>query len=113
MGLNGSLLTPIKAAVSGSASLGLDLEPSMNRDPSDARTPQRPLLRRAVWGMASALLGFGLVSAMLAVTYGRTPFLERALFQLGLAGTPLVAALGQVLILMGLAMLWSALHRQR
>lgn len=78
-----------------------------------ARPPPRPLLRRAVLGMALALLGFALVSAMLAVTYGRTPFLERALFQLGLAGTPLVAVLGQVLILMGLAMLWSALRRRR
>lgn len=84
----------------------------MNGKTPEDRPSRRPLLRRAIWGMAAALAGLGVVSAMLAVTYGRTPILEQALFQLGLAGVPLVAALGQVLILLGLAMLWSALHRQ-
>ena len=84
----------------------------MNGKTPENRPSSRPLLRRAIWGMASALVGFVLVTSMLAVTYGRTPILEHALFQLGLAGVPLVAALGQVLILLGLAMLWSALHRQ-
>jgi ABC-type antimicrobial peptide transport system permease subunit len=69
--------------------------------------------RRAVLGMAAALVGLALVSAMLAVSHGRTPFLEHALFQLGLGGTALIAAIGQVLILGGLALLWSALRRTR
>ncbi|MDO8901546.1 MAG: hypothetical protein Q7V15_09345 [Phenylobacterium sp.] len=71
------------------------------------------MLRRAAWGMAAALAGFTLVSAMLAVSYGRTPMLEQALFQLGLGATTLIAAIGQVLILAGLTLLWSALRRQR
>lgn len=74
---------------------------------------RRSPLRRAAWGMAAALAGFALVSAMLAVSYGHTPALEKALFQLGLGATALIAAVGQVLILGGLALLWSALHRQR
>lgn len=69
--------------------------------------------RRAAWGMASALAGFALVSAMLALAHGRTPELERILFQLGLGATALIAALGQVLILGGLALLWSALRHRR
>lgn len=85
----------------------------MNGETREARPPGRQFLRRAIWGMAAALVGSVLVSAMLAVTYGRTPFLEQALFQLGLAGVPLVAALGQILILLGLTLLWSALRRQR
>ena len=85
----------------------------MNVETPEDRPLRRPLLRRAIWGMAAALVGFVLVSAMLAVAHGRTPFLEQALFELGLAGVPLVAALGQILVLLGLAMLWSALHRQR
>ncbi|MDP2227958.1 MAG: hypothetical protein Q8J78_10850, partial [Moraxellaceae bacterium] len=78
-----------------------------------SRSGGRPLLRRAVWGMAAALAGFALVSAMLAVSYGQTPVLERALFQLGLGATALIAAVGQVLILGGLGLLWSALRGQR
>lgn len=76
--------------------------------------PKRPQpLGRAAWGMACALAGFVLVSAMLAVSYGHTPELEKALFQLGLGATALIAAVGQVLILGGLALLWSALRRHR
>ncbi|MBU2135760.1 MAG: hypothetical protein KKA45_06125 [Alphaproteobacteria bacterium] len=67
--------------------------------------------RRAGWGMVSALIGLALVSAMLAVSHA--PGLERLLFQLGLGGTALIAAIGQVLILGGLALLWSALRRPR
>ncbi|MAK81742.1 MAG: hypothetical protein CMJ17_07675 [Phenylobacterium sp.] len=63
--------------------------------------------------MVSALIGLALVSAMLAVAHGRTPELERALFQLGLGATALIAAVGQVLILGGLALLWSALRPKR
>ncbi|MDO8408620.1 MAG: hypothetical protein Q7S93_00935 [Phenylobacterium sp.] len=67
--------------------------------------------RRAVLGMAAALIGLAMVSAMLAVSHA--PELERLLFQLGLGGTALIAAIGQVLILGGLALLWSALRRPR
>ncbi|WP_300578946.1 hypothetical protein [Phenylobacterium sp.] len=67
--------------------------------------------RRAVLGMAAALIGLALVSAMLAVSHA--PELEPVLFRLGLGGTALIAAIGQVLILGGLALLWSALHRTR
>jgi hypothetical protein len=61
--------------------------------------------------MAAALIGLALVSAMLAVSHA--PELERLLFQLGLGATALIAAIGQVLILGGLALLWSALRRPR
>ncbi|MDP1875042.1 hypothetical protein [Phenylobacterium sp.] len=84
----------------------------MDGDGFQPEADRRSPLRRAAWGMAAALAGFALVSAMLAVSYGHTPALERALFQLGLGATALIAAIGQVLILGGLGLLWSALRRQ-
>ncbi len=85
----------------------------MAREHPDEERHSRHTLRRAGWGMVSALIGLALVSAMLAVAHGRTPELEKALFQLGLGATALLAAVGQVLILGGFALLRSALRQRR
>ena len=62
--------------------------------------------RRAVWGMAAALAGLALVSAMLAVSH--MPELERLLFQLVGLGFALLSAA----LLTGLAFIedWLAQH---
>lgn len=79
---------------------------------SGSGPPRRPLIARAVAGAAFVLGGLALLSAMLAISYGHTPMLERALFGLGIGPISFVAALGQCAILIGLWLLWTVAHRE-
>ena len=73
---------------------------------------RRPPIVRAVAGAVFVLAGLALLSAMLVVSYGHTPMLERVLFGLGIGPISFVAALGQCAILVGLWLLWTAAHRE-
>lgn len=74
---------------------------------------RRPLIARAVAGAAFVLVGLAVLSAMLAISYGHTPMLERALFGMGIAPISFVAAVGQSAILVGLWLLWTVAHREK
>lgn len=66
---------------------------------------------RAWGGLALTLIGSaGLVGLQLLV-YAHTAAAERLQIALGLAGATLASALSQVILLVGVALLWSALRR--
>lgn len=67
----------------------------------------------AIAGAVLVLTGLALLSLMLAISYGETPWLQELLFKFGLAGVPLAAVLGQGAILVGLWLLWRVAHRGR
>jgi hypothetical protein len=73
--------------------------------------PTKKRSGRAWGGLALTLIGSaGLVGLQLLV-YAHTPAAERLQVVLGLAGATLASALFQVILLVGVALLWSALRR--
>jgi|GEM_PF-4880072 len=69
---------------------------------------EHPNPGRAALGVVLALAGSLLLTALVYMTNSTEPSLERLMFQLGLALTGLLSALGQGLVFFGLWLLWSA-----
>jgi len=69
----------------------------------------RPL--RAVLGVVMAVAGSFILLGLVVISNCSSAFCESAMFNLGLALTGLISAGAQVLILGGVALLWSALKR--
>lgn len=67
----------------------------------------------AAVGVALAVLGAALLIGLFVVLYGEAAPLRSLALQLGLAGTTLVSAVGQLTFLAGLAMIWRARRRRR
>ena len=66
--------------------------------------------RSVVPGLILTLIGGGGIAVILAADIGVTPELEKLAFRLGLALGPLLLGLAQVLLLIGLYLLWRATH---
>jgi len=88
--------------------------PSPDRDERSSRptfgrgpAPGRPL--KAVLGVIMAVVGSLTLLGLVVIANCTSAFCERAMFNLGLALTGLISAGAQVLVLGGIAMLWSAL----
>jgi hypothetical protein len=68
---------------------------------------------RTLVGAILAIGGAATIVFFTFVSYGRGPFLDRVAFTLGLAGLPLLSGIAQVVMLMGLALVWSAIEPSR
>jgi hypothetical protein len=68
---------------------------------------------RAVLGAICVLVGTAALAGLIYIGNGRTEGAERALISLGLAGSVLVSAIAQTLVVVGLWLLWSAARGRR
>jgi hypothetical protein len=76
----------------------------------DTRTPR---LARASVGLALALVGGFALVALIYLSNSRAPAAERAMIDLGLAGSVLVSAIAQAMVVVGLWMVWRATRKAR
>lgn len=67
---------------------------------------------RTITGVILAVIGSGLLTALVWMTNAAQPLAERLMFKLGLGLTGLIAALGQGLVLYGVWLLWNAAARR-
>ena len=63
---------------------------------------------RLAGGVALTVLGAAILAALIYVFNCSGAACERAMIDLGLAGSALVAALGQIALIIGLRMIWVA-----
>ena len=81
---------------------------AMSSDRQDARGWPLALL-----GAVCALAGAVLLVGLFVVVYAENEPLSRYALGLGLAGTTLISAVGQVAVLVGLWLVWRARRRAR
>lgn len=65
---------------------------------------------RLAGGVALSLLGAGIMAILIFVFNCSGAACERAMFELGLAGSALLALVGQFVLILGLRMVWVALR---
>lgn len=65
---------------------------------------------RLAGGVALSLVGAAILAALVYVFNCSGATCERAMIDLGLAGSALVAAIGQIALIVGLRMIWVALR---
>ena len=70
-------------------------------------------VRAAVTGVILVLAGSLALLALVYIGNSRSSLAERALIDVGLAGSVLISALAQVAVLFGVWLLWRAVHRPR
>ena len=76
---------------------------------SHARTA--PLARIAL-GLAFVIVGAGALAGLVYIGNSRAPSAEHALISIGLAGSVLISAIAQGLVIVGLWLLWRAMRRR-
>jgi hypothetical protein len=104
----------IKVAESGRGSarpaqLVLDGEAHLAQPRSDTRTAP---FARAALGAIFVLVGGLALAALFFIGNSRSPIAERAMISLGLAGSVLISAIAQTLVVVGLWLLWRAARRR-
>jgi hypothetical protein len=75
--------------------------------------PRAETLARELTGAAMILAGSLVLSGLVYISNDPSPFAEHLLFHLGLAVTSLISAGAQVLVVAGIAVLWTAVRRGR
>jgi hypothetical protein len=66
-----------------------------------------------VLGLVFVLVGAAALAALVIVSNSRAPAAEHAMISLGLAGSVLVSAIAQGLVIVGLWLLWRSARRGR
>jgi hypothetical protein len=67
-------------------------------------------MARAIVGLVLVLVGGGALGALIYVSNSRDPDAEHALIALGLAGSVLVSAVAQAMVVVGLYLLWRTMR---
>lgn len=98
------------APKTGAAAFIVEVEQAMVETPPQNRSVE---LRRALTGAALVLIGVVLLATLIFLSNSRAPAAEHAMFRLGLAGSALLSAAAQAMILLGGWKLWLAARRRR
>jgi hypothetical protein len=87
----------------------------MTRTPSvEGGTERRGAsLARALTGIVLVLIGGVALGALIYVSNSRDPDAEHAMIALGLAGSVLVSAIAQAMVVVGLYLLWRTARPRR
>ena len=76
---------------------------------SQARTAP---LARVVLGLAFVIVGAAALGGLVYIGNSRAPAAEHALISIGLAGSVLISAIAQGLVIIGLWLLWRTMRRR-
>jgi hypothetical protein len=68
-------------------------------------------LRQGVLGLVFVVVGAAVLAGLVFISNSRAPAAEHAMISLGLAGSVLVSALAQGLVIVGIWLLWRATRR--
>lgn len=80
---------------------------------AEAGTRARPApLASALLGVVFVLVGAAALGGLIYIGNSRAPSAEHALISIGLAGSVLVSAIAQGLVVIGLWLLWRTLRRR-
>ena len=87
--------------------------PQAPREPDKSTTSAGGRVSREIAGVLMVLAGSLMLLGLIFISNDPRPLSQRLLFGLGLPGMAIASAGSQILVVAGVAVLWSALRRRR